>query len=282
MEAIITYLDQWFVHGTISGTITILFFLLAAVILNKAMNSIIRRRWSDHAPVPHRIKKTILIVFITYGVLTQITPLQSLATTLLASGGILAVIVGLASQEAAANMINGMMIYFGKPFKVGDMIVLKEHNLRGKVIDISLRHSIMETLEKTQIIIPNTIMNKAIIENVSNVPNKKANHLFIDISYESNMEKAIAIIQEEAMHHPFFIDPRNKKDKKNTPAVAVHCLEFKDSGIALRATIYSQDNEHGFEMLSDLRKSIKLRFDQEGIEIPYPHQTIVYKQENSN
>lgn len=280
MKNIITYFDKWFVHGSISGMITIALFIITAIILNRILNSFINKRWKENNAIPNRVKRIVLWLFILYGILTQITPLQSIAATLLASGGILAVIVGLASQEAAGSMINGMMIYFGKPFKVGDFINVKELDIRGNVIDIALRHTVIETLEKTQVIIPNTTMNKAVIENISNIVNQKANYLLIDIAYESDIEKAMQIIQEEVVKHPFFIDGRSEEDKKEKALVPIHCIDFKESGIALRVTIFSKDNAHGFEMLSDLRIQIKKRFDEANIEIPYPHRTIVYKNEN--
>ena len=98
-----------------------------------------------------------------------------------ASGGIVAVVIGLASQEAAGNLINGAMIMAYKPYKIGDFIVVTGHNVRGTVIDISLRHSVIETLEKTQMIVPNDIMNKAIIENIYTNSNMLKQIIFISI-----------------------------------------------------------------------------------------------------
>jgi small-conductance mechanosensitive channel len=198
--------------------------------------------------------------------------LKSFATALLASGGIVAVVIGLASQEAAGNLINGAMIMAYKPYKIGDFIVVTGHNVRGTVIDISLRHSVIETLEKTQMIVPNDIMNKAIIENISQIEHVKANYLYIDISYESDIDQAIKVIQDLVVKHPLFIDGR--KDKKD-PLVPVIVSDLKDSSIQLRATITSEDNVQGFQMLADIRKDLVTEFKKEGIEIPYPHMHIV-------
>ena len=111
-----------------------------------------------------RIKKIVLVTIVLAIIMSEITAMQSIIKALLASGGILAVVVGLASQEAASNMINGFMIMTYKPYKIGDFVNVREYNVIGTVIDISMRHSVIETLERTQVIIPNTIMNKAIIE----------------------------------------------------------------------------------------------------------------------
>lgn len=275
MENIYNQLDSIFEHGLINSSISILLVLVFVIILNHILNKFIQKKYSHNLLMAKRIKKIVLCSIILWTIFAQIKPLQSLATTLLASGGIIAVIVGLASQEAASNIINGFMIYAYKPFVANDFITIIDHNVTGTVLDITLRHTIIETLEKTQVIIPNTIMNNAVIENISNVPDKKANYLYIDISYESDIERAIAIIQEQCSKHPLLIDPRTNKEKnQNEALIPVRCIEFKDSGIALRATIYSKNNAEGFTMLSDLRIAIKNAFDQNDISIPYPHVTI--------
>lgn len=132
--------------------------------------------------------------------MSEITAMQSIIKALLASGGILAVVVGLASQEAASNMINGFMIMTYKPYKIGDFVNVREYNVIGTVIDISMRHSVIETLERTQVIIPNTIMNKAIIENVSNVKTQKANYLYLEVSYESDIQKQLKLFKKKEVN----------------------------------------------------------------------------------
>lgn len=119
-------------------------------------------------------------------------------------------------------------------------------------------------------------MNKAIIENISNVKAQKANYLYVEISYESDIQKAIKIIQEEGNKHPLCLDGRTDEQiQQNEPMINVHCVEFNPSGIQLRATLLTKDNSSGFQLLSDLRFKIKARFDEEGIVIPYPHHVVI-------
>lgn len=281
MENIYEQLDSIFEHGLINSSISIGLVLVFVFILNHILNKIINKKFTHNLLIATRLKRLFLWLIILWAVFAQIKSLQSLAATLLASGGILAVIIGLASQEAASNMINGFMIYTYKPFVVNDFINVLSQNVMGTVIDITLRHTVIETLEKTQVIIPNTIMNNAVIENISNVPNKKANYLYIDISYDSDIDKAITLIQQECMKHPLRIDPRSKQERKsNVDMIPVLCTAFKDSGITLRATIHSKNNAEGFVMLSDLRIAIKKAFDQNDITIPYPHITIANEKQS--
>lgn len=283
MESIYKQIDSIFEHGLIKSSVNILILVIVVLIINKLINKIMKTKITDPIKLifPMRIKKIILITIILATIMSEISAMQSIIKALLASGGILAVIIGLASQEAASNIINGFMIMTYKPYKIGDFVNVKEYNVIGTVIDISMRHSIIETIERTQVIIPNTVMNKAIIENVSNVKAQKANHLFIEVSYECDLQKAITIIQEESAKHPLCLDARTEDQKKgNESPVYVHCIEFNDSGIQLRATVLSKDNATGFQLLSDLRLSIKKRFDEEGIVIPYPHRVLVMDDKN--
>lgn len=278
MENIYKQIDKLFVNGLIGSGISIILLIIFILIINKLINKLIHKKIDDPLKLvfPMRIKKMIIITIIIAVIMGELTATQTIIKALLASGGILAVIIGLASQEAASNIINGFMIMTYKPYKIGDFVNVQEYNVRGTVIDISIRQSIIETIERTQIIIPNTIMNKAIIENISNVQNQKANHLIIEISYESDIKKAISIIQEEGNKHPLCLDGRSEEQKEeNVPMIDVYCTAFNESGIQLRATVLSKDNATGFKLLSDLRLKIKERFDSEGIVIPYPHRVII-------
>lgn len=279
MNEILTNLDALFKDGFINSIVSITILILLLVIINHFLNKFIKNKWKTQFPLIRRIKRWILCAIALAGILSQFKALEPILSALLASGGVIAVVLGLASQEIASDILSGFMIIAYKPYRLGDFVNVSEHAVKGTVIDITVRHTIIETPEKTQITIPNTIMNKAVIENISNIATQKNNYLFIDIAYDAPMDKAIAIIQEECMAHPNFVDGRSEEEiENNVPAVKVHCIAFKESAIALRASVFSKDNVSGFQMLSDLRMSIKKRFDEEGIEIPFPYRVIINKE----
>lgn len=274
VESVYKQIDKLFVNGVIEGMISIIIMAIIILILNKFINKFIKKKWPDNNIIQKKIKKVILISLFAAVVFNEVTFLKSFVGALLASGGIVAVVIGLASQEAASNLINGAMILAYKPYKIGDYIVLKSNNVTGTVIDISLRHSVIETIEKTQMIVPNQIMNKEIIENITQIENVKANYLYVDISYESDVDKAIEIIQKLAINHPLFVDGRTDFSKDAVPVIV---YELKDSGIALRATVTSENHAEGFQMLSDLRKELLNEFKNNGIDIPYPHVQVIQR-----
>ncbi len=261
---------------------TALTLLIAARIINHIFARMIQKHYRrDNLKFVLRLKTIAVYIIALYAVLDLFQPFQTLLKTLLASGGVIAVVIGLAAQEAAGNFINGLMIVMFKPFKIGDLIKINNGELIGTVEDISLRHTVIKTFENTKIIVPNSVIDKAVLENVTAVNNHKGNFLELEISYESDLEKAMQIISEEVKKHPDYLDGRTAAEKqKNQPEVVIRLVDFAESGLKLKATVYSENNAQGYAMLSDIRIAIKKRFDEAGIEIPYPHRSVIVKQEN--
>ena len=159
------------------------------------------------------------------------------------------------------------------------MIRVNNGEYVGTVVEITVRHTIIETFENTRVIVPNSQMNTSVLENISDISTAKADFLYVSVAYDTDLEKAIRVLQDVIAAHPDYVDPRSEEEKQqNKEKVIVRVTDFKDSGIALRATIYSNDNSTCFTMLSDLRIAVKKRFDQEGIEMPYPKQDIYIKE----
>lgn len=212
----------------------------------------------------------IIIVF------WQIPELKEVGMTLFAGAGILTVIIGFASQQAFSNIVGGVFIVIFKPFRVGDWVKIGE--FVGEVEDINLRHTVINNPENRRIVIPNSVVSSETILNSHITDPKICNHLEIGISYDSDIDKAWSIIREEAEKHKDYIDNRTDEQKaEGEPAILIRLIGFGDSSVNLRAYIWSENSADGFAMLCDLRKSVKERFDKEGIEIPFPYRTIVYK-----
>lgn len=262
--------------------ITALVLLISARIINHILSRMIQKHYHrDNLKFILRLKTIIVYTIAVYAVLDLFQPFQTVLKTLLASGGVIAVVFGLAAQEAAGNFINGLMIVMFKPFKIGDLIKFNNGELVGTVVDISMRHTVIKTFENTKIVIPNSVIDKAVLENVTAVNDRKGNFLELEISYESDLELAMQIIREEVKKHPDYMDGRTADEKKQKlPEVVIRLVDFGESGMKLKATVYSKNNAQGYAMLSDIRIAIKKRFDEAGIEIPYPHRTITWKQES--
>lgn len=271
----IQYGEQLVEGGWISFLITSFLLLFIAVICSKLLKKVIERKKRPNEKILLRFKNIVIYAFTFYSILMQIIPFQRFGSTLLASSGIVAVVLGLAAQEALGNFVNGMLIMIFKPFRIGDFIKVNNDEYSGTVLDISLRHTIIKTLEGTQIIIPNSEMNKAVLENVSRLEQGKGQFLQIGIAYESDIKQAIHIIEESIRNHPNFIDTRSKDEiYHGVKDINVRLIDFQDSCMLLKTQVIAKDNITGYAMLSDLRITIKEKFDEAGIIIPYPQRVI--------
>ncbi len=261
--------------------------ILLAFLVTKIFRRIMHRYFeqSSHAlkvdPTRYRFFKnavSFIIFLLAFIVIFYIIPeLRTLGVSLFAGAGILAIIIGFASQAAFANIISGIFIVSSKPFRVGDYIKISD-DFFGTVEDITLRHTVIRNNENRRIIIPNSVINNQTIINSNIVDEKVCSLIELGISYDSDIDRAIAIIQEETKKHPLFLDNRTEEDKEQgLPEVVVRLMGFGESSVNLRAYAWAATSFDGFVMRTDLFKSIKKHFDKEGIEIPFPYRTIVMK-----
>ena len=227
------------------------------------------------------ITSLIWILAITL-IFYSIPQLRSLGLTLFAGAGIFAAILGFASQQAFSNIISGVFIVLFKPFRVDDMIRIGVEHV-GKVEDITLRHTVIRNFENRRIIIPNSIISSETIINSSIVDDKVCVFLELGISYDSDVDTAIKIIQIQAQQHPDFLDNRTPEQIEiNDPAVVVRLVGFGDSSVNLRAYIWTHSADTAFRLKCDLHQLVKAEFDRCGIEIPFPYRTIVFKNGSAN
>jgi small conductance mechanosensitive channel len=215
-------------------------------------------------------------------ILIAFESMRTFAATALGGAGVLAVIAGVASQEALSNLVGGLFIIAFKPFKLGDVIKIDELMV-GTVSDITLRHTIIRNFENKMIVIPNAIINKEKLINYDLGERMCCQWIEVGISYDSDIDLAKRIMREECEDHPYIMDNRTELDKYNSEnKVIVRVINLDDSAVNIKAWAWAANFNDAFTMKCDLYESIKKRFDKEGIEIAFPHRTIVIINNNSN
>lgn len=211
----------------------------------------------------------IIYIIAIIVIFNSIKILKDYGTALFASAGVFAAIVGFASQSAFSNIISGIFIVISKPFSVGDRVRVGQI-YQGDVEDITLRHTIIKDFENRRIVIPNSVMNNETIINSTLTDERICMFIEITIAFTSDTDKAMSIMRDEAMKHPFCEDNRTAEEKSNDdPQVDVRLIGFNDFGQQLRAYAWARNPTTGFNLRTDLHRSIKKRFDLEGIEIAF-------------
>lgn len=192
--------DKLFTNGLTIFIISSLVILFLTIIINGIIKGIINRlnkKYSNMITTNQYIYQTIRTSIWIIGVvliIKQIAPLSSIGDTLLGATSIIAVAVGIAAQATFGNYIAGFFLAIHQPFKVGDIIYIKERGLSGTVKEITFRHTVLLTQEQTEIIIPNTVMNSAVVEDMSN--GNYSELIELQVSRETNLIKLQEIIDE--------------------------------------------------------------------------------------
>jgi len=221
-----------------------------------------------------RIISGVLYTVGIIGIVYQFDALKSFVVSLLAGSGVAAIIIGLASQEAVSNIISGFLITVFRPFKIGDFIVVGGDK-KGTVEDITLRHIIIRTVENKRLVVPNSVINKEIIENSNYKEDKVCNIVEFGIDVGANIDRARRIIKEAILNHPRFYD-NGLYDETGSPDVTVRVVRWEAAAIILSASVWSRNLGEGFEMKCDLLETVKKRFDAEGIIQPYSQRARLY------
>ncbi len=263
--------------------IIIFITVIVGFIVNKLLLRLIKKSTEEMSNDPTNyifLRRVVLglIYVVGFSLAIYIEPnLRTLANSMLAGAGILAVAIGFASQQALGNVISGVFIVIFKPFKINDRLSLQTHH--GVVEDITLRHTVIRNFENKRIIIPNAVISNEIVVNSDFVNDRICRWIDVGISYGSDIDKAKALMVEEVLNHPLNIDTRTPEQiEEGIPEVIVRVISLGDSSVNLRAWAWAQDLPNGFILSCDLFENIKKRFDKEGIEIPFPHRTVYMHQ----
>ena len=268
------------IHIALIYIILMIFVYLEHKLFKRAIN----RREKQSKDRTNLIFLKNIVIYTTYvigflSMLYHIPGMQQFSKTLLTGAGILAAAIGFGSQQAISNIVSGIFMVMFKPFRVGDHIDLGGEN-KGTVVDISLRHTTIKNNENRMIIVPNSVLNNQSVINSSIINEATCAFVNVSIGYGADIDRAIAIMQEEALKHPLLIDHRSKVEKKNdTPQVVVRVVNLGDSAVELRAWVWAANNNNAFIIKCDLMKSVKECFDKEGIEIPFPYSNVILKKE---
>lgn len=235
--------------------------LLVIPLLNRVLNA---RDLDRHAKAPLKKLTWFGIIFVGIAVAFGFAGfgnfLQSLAT--IAAAATLA--IGFAMQDVIRNFVAGVFIFADRPFRLGDWIEWDDHS--GIVEDISLRVTRVRTFDNELLTVPNSQLTDGVIKNPVAKNQLRLKFVF-GISYDDDIEQATDIILEEANNHEEILED---------PAPSVRLTELADSYIGLQSRIWiaNPDRSDFVRIRAEYVQRVKERFDEAGIEIPFPQRDL--------
>jgi small-conductance mechanosensitive channel len=183
-------------------------------------------------------------------------------TPLLASAGVVGVALAFAAQSFVKDLIAGFLIISENQFDVGD--VIKVADVTGGVEEVNLRRTMLRDLDGILHIIPNGEIR--VTSNYTMMWSRA--HLDISVAYKEDLDRVMAVVRR--VWEEMADDPRWGPQMISKTPWLLRVNEFGDSGIVIKAVGETKPLKQ-WDVMGELRRRIKRVFDEEGIEIPWPH-----------
>ena len=192
---------------------------------------------------------------------------------ILASAGVLGVVLGLAAKDTVANFFAGIFLMADSPYKEGDYILL-DTGERGYVKSMGLRSTRFMTRDDIEITIPNSVIAASKIVNESGGPGEKERvRITLHVAYESDIDDVKALLISIAL---------GNENVLKTPEPRVRFREFADHGLRLQLLFWIHKPEIRGRTVDAVNTEIYKQFSQNNISIPYPTMKVILPREGKN
>ncbi len=228
--------------------------------ITRGFNKVLEKRNVDASlkPFLQSLFYNILLVLLILSVLTSVG-IQ--VTSFIAILGAAGLAIGLALQGTLQNFAGGVILLTLRPFKVGDYIDGGGHS--GTVQSIQIFQTILLTPDNKRIVLPNGALSNDGIVNYSAEENRRVDLVF-GIGYDDDIKKAKDILQE-------IMDSDDRVLKDPAPMLVVG--ELADSSVNFNFRPWVKGSDY-WGVYFDMTEKVKLRFDKEGISIPFPQRDV--------
>ena len=245
-------------------TLAVLYVLGRVILVPLVRRALDVRGLERNARRPLLRLTRIFVGFVAVAIAFGFAGYGRILTSLATIGAAATLAIGFALQDVLKNFVSGVFIYTDRPFRIGDWIEWGELEYAGIVQDISFRVTRVRTFDNELLTVPNSQLTEGVIKNPMAYDTLRLSIGF-GIGYEDDVERAAEILIEEAERHEGILED---------PAPVFHMSEeaLADSYVGLTARIWIEDPSRAdfLAIRSEYIKNVKGRFDQEGIEIPFP------------
>ena len=203
------------------------------------------------------VKNVVLLI----GLLIALAQMGVSVGPLLAGLGVAGFVIGFALQDTLGNFASGMMILLYRPFDVDDVVEIG--GVFGTVRSMNMVNTTLLTFDNQTLILPNSKIWQEVIKNVT-AQSKRRVDLVFGISYSDDIPRAEKILSSILAEHDLIL-------KDPEPVVRLHELADSSVNFVVRPWVKTDDY---WDVYWDVTREVKLRFDREGVSIPFPQQDV--------
>jgi small conductance mechanosensitive channel len=220
---------------------------------------------SAKVPLSNLLQKMIISIsgntVLIIGILIALAQIGISLGPVLAGLGIVGFVIGFALQDSMSNFASGMLILMYRPFDVDD--VIETGGVLGKVKQMSLVNTTIRSYDNQTFVIPNNIIWQGIIKNLTEQKIRRVDLIF-GISYSDDIPKTEQILND-------ILEKDNCVLAEPEPVVRVHELGDSSVNFVVRPWVKTEDY---WETYWRLTKTVKMRFDEEAVSIPFPQRDV--------
>lgn len=252
---------------TVTSFVVGIIILLIFIFLSKGLRRIVKTRLFPKYKLDEGIQLVILRVahylLVGLGIIVAVQSIGLNLTSLAVVFGLLSVGIGFGLQHVASNFISGLIILFERPIKIGDRITIGD--VLGDIVNISLRATLIRTIDNISIIVPNSEFITSRVTNWSHRDPKVRVHIPVGTAYGSDVPLVISSLHEVAKSHP---------EVMKDPPPKVWFNEFADSSLNFELLVWTLDPKRRPDIISELNQAIDETFRKNKIQIPFPQRDL--------
>ncbi len=240
-------------------------FFIISRIIERGVQNALKNKAIDPG-IKGSIGRFLRYLTVTVGAFIALDTIGISLASIAALGAILMVGVGFGLQNLAQNFISGIIILLERPIKQGDIVFVG--GVSGRVRDIRVRSTVIETRDDVAIIIPNSQFIAEQVINDSFSGHNIRRTLKVGVAYGSDIEKTTGILMKIANEHEQIL---------KTPGAKVLFMDFGSSSLDFELRFWVAELWTTDIILSDLRYAIDREFRNEDINIPFPQRDLHIK-----
>lgn len=204
------------------------------------------------------IQRGIYHLIFTLFIFSALLELGFNLNVLLGAASVLTVAIGFASQTSASNFISGIFLMAERSFVIGD--VIKVGSTVGEVLSIDLLSVKIRTFDNLFVRLPNEALIKSEVTTLTKFPIRRLD-MKIGVAYKENIANVKSILDKVAFDNPLCLEE---------PKPLYIFQGFEDSSLSLQFSVWAK-RENFLDLKNSMYEQIKTAFDEENIEIPFPH-----------
>jgi small conductance mechanosensitive channel len=248
-----------FIPKLVAALVLLAIFWVLARVLGRVLRRLMDRAGMEEALIGLLVDNILYYAVMVVGLVMAAAQLGINVGAALAGLGVIGLALAFAAQDSVANVISGIIIFWDKPFVIGDWIKVEEQF--GRVNNITLRSTRIRTPRNTYVVIPNKSIVDAVLENLSQHGELRVD-IAVGIAYKEDILAARRVLLA-AMSKIGTV--------KSDPAPDVVVEELGDSSVNLSVRVWIDDPKDRQSTYSKAIEAAKLALDDAGIQIPFPH-----------